>query len=108
MADPTIPIVSFFSGAGGLDCGFRRESFQVILACDNFPAAVRSYTLNAKRRVARETDLSTVTADDVCRLIDEQSPKVVPAGVVEGPPCQGFSRENAQANPRDPRNLLPF
>lgn len=108
MHDTTIPIVSFFSGAGGLDCGFRRESFQVILACDNFPAAVRSYNLNAKRRVARETDLSTLTADDVCRLIEEQSPDLAPEGVVGGPPCQGFSRGNAQANPRDPRNLLPF
>jgi DNA (cytosine-5)-methyltransferase 1 len=108
MSDETIPIISFFSGAGGLDYGFRREGFQVILACDNFPAAVRSYNFNAKRRIAREADLATFTGEDINRLIEEQSSGLPPDGVVGGPPCQGFSRGNAQANRRDPRNLLPF
>lgn len=108
MAEETIPIVSFFCGAGGLDYGFRREGFQVILACDNFGAAVRTYNLNAKRRIAREADLSSISVDDIRLMIEEQSQDITPQGIVGGPPCQGFSRGNAQANPRDPRNLLPF
>lgn len=108
MPDQPIPILSFFSGAGGLDYGFSRERFKVLLACDNFPAAVASYNFNAKRKIAREIDLAEVEADDLCDAIDKVSPDCPPDGVVGGPPCQGFSRGNVQANPKDPRNLLPF
>ena len=108
MPDQAIPILSFFSGAGGLDYGFSRERFKVLLACDNFPAAVASYNFNAKRKIARQIDLSEVDADDLCRTIDEVSPICPPVGVVGGPPCQGFSRGNVQKDPKDPRNLLPF
>lgn len=40
--------------------------------------------------------------------MDEVSPGISPVGIIGGPPCQGFSRGNARANPDDPRNLLPF
>ena len=50
MPDRQIPILSFFSGAGGLDHGFTKERFRVLLACDTFAAAVASYNLNAKRK----------------------------------------------------------
>jgi DNA (cytosine-5)-methyltransferase 1 len=103
-----LPIISLFSGAGGLDWGFRHEHFKVVLACDNFPAAVKSYNLNAKRRVARVVDLSTTSAQELARLARDVAPGVTPAGVIGGPPCQGFSRGNARANPDDPRNRLPF
>jgi DNA (cytosine-5)-methyltransferase 1 len=108
MLEPSIPILSFFCGAGGLDYGFSRERFRVLLACDNFPAAVASYNFNAKRRIAHDVDLSVIEPDDLCTKIDKLSPDCPPEGIVGGPPCQGFSRANVQANPKDPRNLLPF
>src|SRR5262245_44901995 len=102
------PILSLFSGAGGLDWGFHQEHFRVILACDNFPAAVDTYNQNFKKKVARIVDLSTATARDLIALLRKTNPGVAPEGVIGGPPCQGFSRGNAGANPDDPRNLLPF
>jgi DNA (cytosine-5)-methyltransferase 1 len=41
-------------------------------------------------------------------MLGEAAPGGLPAGVIGGPPCQGFSRGNASANPGDPRNLLPY
>ncbi len=108
MADDTLPILSVFCGAGGLDWGFRKEGFRVILALDNFPAAVNSYNFNAKACVASITDLSGLSISELGRMIRERAPAAQPCGVVGGPPCQGFSRGNARADPRDPRNLLPF
>jgi DNA (cytosine-5)-methyltransferase 1 len=108
MPTCAIPILSFFSGAGGLDYGFRREGFQVVIAWDNFLPAVHSYNLNAKRRIARVVDLAAIRTDDIYSMVLEHSPDALPQGVVGGPPCQGFSRGNARANPRDPRNILPF
>jgi DNA (cytosine-5)-methyltransferase 1 len=108
MQDDTFPIVSLFSGAGGLDWGFRHERFRVVLALDNFAAAVNSYNLNAKRRAARNVDLGRTTPEQLVSMLEERSPGVRLAGVVGGPPCQGFSRGNARAEADDPRNLLPF
>ena len=108
MLNQQIPILSFFSGAGGLDLGFSKERFRVLLACDTFAAAIASYNLNAKRKIARQIDLSDVEPNDLCDVIDEISPNHPPEGIVGGPPCQGFSRGNVQANPKDPRNLLPY
>jgi DNA (cytosine-5)-methyltransferase 1 len=104
--DP-LPILSLFCGAGGLDWGFRREGFSVILACDNFRAAVSTYNRNSRKKVARELDLSSTTPQKLIALMSEVSPGVRPVGVIGGPPCQGFSRGNASADPGDPRNLLP-
>jgi DNA (cytosine-5)-methyltransferase 1 len=104
---PFFPVLSLFCGAGGLDWGFRNEGFRVILACDNFPAAVNSYNFNAKRRVARLTDLSQVNAKDLQRMVADSGCDSLD-GVVGGPPCQGFSRGNASADPEDPRNKLAF
>ena len=84
-------------GAGNLGLaladyqGFRREGFKVILACDNFQAAVNSYNRNSKEKVARLVDLTTATAGDLIALMGETAPGSVPAGVIGGPPCQGFS-----------------
>jgi DNA (cytosine-5)-methyltransferase 1 len=108
MPSDPLPVLSLFCGAGGLDWGFRREGFQVALACDNFQAAINSYNRNSKKKVARIADLSTATASHLIALMDERNPGTRPIGVIGGPPCQGFSRGNASADPEDPRNLLPF
>jgi DNA (cytosine-5)-methyltransferase 1 len=108
MQDDYLPILSLFCGAGGLDWGFRRERFRVILAGDNSVAAINSYNLNTKARVGRLVDLSAVDPEKFIALMRETTPGLVPAGIIGGPPCQGFSRGNASANPDDIRNLLPF
>jgi len=101
-------ILSLFCGAGGLDWGFRQEGFKVVLACDNSQAAVDSYNLNAKRHVARVSDLSDMNVPTFRKLVRESVGDQALQGVIGGPPCQGFSRGNASANSEDPRNKLAF
>jgi DNA (cytosine-5)-methyltransferase 1 len=108
MRNGPLQLVSLFCGAGGLDWGFRNAGFKIVLACDCFPAAVNSYNFNAKRKVARIADLSTTTASQLVTMLRDRAPGVSPAGVIGGPPCQGFSRGNGGGQPRDPRNRLPF
>jgi DNA (cytosine-5)-methyltransferase 1 len=108
MPDDTIPILSLFCGAGGLDWGFRREHFRIILACDNSVAAVNSYNLNTRSKVARLADLSVLSPRQIIDLMEQTTTGVVPEGIIGGPPCQGFSVGNARADPNDLRNLLPF
>ena len=104
----SIPIVSLFCGAGGLDCGFRREGFRTILACDNSPTAIRTFNFNAKRKVGIETDLLSLRPTQVIALLNQNAPGIAPRGVIGGPPCQGFSRGNVHADPHDARNRLPL
>lgn len=108
MRQSNIPIISLFCGAGGLDLGFRRERFKVLVACDKSDTAINSYNLNTLSKVGRLADLATVTGGRILELINETAPGKAPAGIIGGPPCQGFSRGNVCADPRDPRNVLPF
>jgi site-specific DNA-cytosine methylase len=41
-----IPVVSLFSGSGGLDLGFRQQGFVPVLALDSKQVAVDTYNLN--------------------------------------------------------------
>jgi DNA (cytosine-5)-methyltransferase 1 len=100
--------VSLFCGAGGLDCGFSREGFKVVLACDNFQAAIDSYNLNARKPIAKFTDLLEVGIATFRRLVRESADEHGIEGIIGGPPCQGFSRGNASADADDPRNKLAF
>lgn len=108
MPSPKPSVVGLFCGAGGLDLGFRQAGFHVALACDSDKAAVASYNLNTRPKVGRLADLSTLKSEQLIDLIDEVSPNSSLAGVIGGPPCQGFSRGNAYGDPKDPRNKLPF
>jgi DNA (cytosine-5)-methyltransferase 1 len=108
MPSPKPSIISLFCGAGGLDLGFRQAGFHVALACDSDESAVASSNLNTRPKVGRLADLSTLKSGKLVELIAEASPNSLPAGVIGGPPCQGFSRGNAYGDPSDPRNKLPF
>jgi DNA (cytosine-5)-methyltransferase 1 len=100
--------VSLFCGAGGLDSGFSEAGFKIVLACDNFQAAVDSYNLNARKRVAKLTNLLDVEDAAFRRLIRDSIDDYQLEGIIGGPPCQGFSRGNASADLDDPRNKLAF
>lgn len=100
-----IPVVSLFSGAGGLDYGFGRAGFMPVLAVDRDAAAVRTFNANFPGGVAQSGDLSELSPASIVKWLRPLPP---PRGVIGGPPCQGFSYGNTQARPDDPRNDLPF
>lgn len=102
-----LPVVlSFFSGAGGLDLGFTQAGFTVGMAFELDSAAVKTYRANFSQVEAIEVDLDTATPSEVESKV---LGLVAPGGriaVIGGPPCQGFSRANVGAKADDPRNRL--
>ena len=103
-ADPKIPVLSLFCGAGGLDSGFVDVGFRPVRAYDHNAAAVSTYNRNIPGKIARIADLSDPSERAVNSILDDLPE--APRGVIGGPPCQGFSYGNTRAKPDDPRNLL--
>ena len=88
-------VVSLFSGAGGLDLGFKEAGFQIVWANDFDKDAVETY----KENVGKECicgDISQIDSADIpdCDVI------------IGGFPCQGFSLANQKRNVLDERNKL--
>jgi DNA (cytosine-5)-methyltransferase 1 len=100
-----VPIVSLFSGPGGLDLGFQRAGFETVLALDCSAVAVETFNKNLPP-VAETADLAEMSDEDVVALVAATGKR--PAGVIGGPPCQGFSLANVRQRRVDPRRRLTF
>lgn len=101
-------IVSLFSGAGGLDLGFRNAGFPLTFAVDLSPAAIQTHRRNFKGTTSLAADLEELGPDGVLRQLDSLLKPGESIGVIGGPPCQGFSRANTGSAANDPRNRLPL
>jgi DNA (cytosine-5)-methyltransferase 1 len=90
-----LKVASLFSGAGGLDLGFKLSGHKIVWANDIDPDSTDTYTLNIGREI-------------VCGSIDEIDANRVPDFdiLVGGFPCQGFSRANIHRVEKDERNSL--
>jgi len=88
-------IVSLFSGAGGLDLGFKMAGHDIIWANDLYEDAVDTYKHNIGSHIVCE-DISKIDTDDIpdCDI------------VIGGFPCQGFSVANTKRHEEDERNSL--
>lgn len=102
-----VPVLSLFSGAGGLDTGFEQAGFWAPLALDIFPAAVETYRHNHPEALAVQADLSALSEDEIMGWWREAAGDVAPAGLIGGPPCQSFSVSNVHQRDDDPRHDLP-
>lgn len=100
-----MPIVSLFSGPGGLDLGFHAAGFRTILAADFSERAVETYNRNLPA-VAKQLDLATTPVENIVELV--RATGNAPRGVVGGPPCQSFSQANVKKRKNDPRAKLIF
>ena len=86
--------VSLYSGAGGLDIGFKKAGFDVIWANDFDKYACESYAKNIGNHIR---------CGDINQYLDElPKPQDVDL-VIGGPPCQGFSVAG-KMDPKDPRS----
>jgi DNA (cytosine-5)-methyltransferase 1 len=88
-------VVSLFSGAGGMDLGFKLAGHEIVWANDNFPDAVQTYIRNIGKHIVLK-DIAEIPSEDI------------PAGdiVIGGFPCQGFSVANIGRKASDSRNRL--
>jgi len=88
-------VVSLFSGAGGLDLGFRMAGHEIVWANDLYGDAVETYRKNIGNHIVCE-DISKVDSTDIpdCDI------------VIGGFPCQGFSVANTKRHVGDERNEL--
>lgn len=94
-------VVSLFSGAGGLDIGFKELGFNCVFASDIMPQAASTFNFNYPKTPFILKDIRLFTADEISKLIGNQSIDVI----IGGPPCQGFSNMGNK-NSADPRNYL--
>lgn len=86
-------VAAFYSGAGGLDLGFERSGYEILLANDIDPVAIETHKRHSNARVAIAQDVSTL----------ELSSALGADVVIGGPPCQGFSVAG-KMDPDDPRS----
>ena len=106
-ADHLPEIVSLFSGAGGLDLGFKQAGSTIAVALDVAGAAIRTHKKNFPRTLAKVGDLIKLQPAGVVEIVRQRLSPGQRIAVIGGPPCQGFSRANTAALSNDPRNKLP-
>lgn len=101
MSTVSMKAISLFSGAGGMDLGFREAGFSILAAYDNQSAMVETYNKNLGG--ATQLDLA------VCDFRALAEGLVQAFGgldiVIGGPPCQGFTSAGSRFWD-DPRNKL--
>jgi DNA (cytosine-5)-methyltransferase 1 len=100
-------IVSLFSGAGGLDHGFKAAGFEISAAFDVSPAAILTHRRNFPGSTSIAGDLTRLKPAGVAAAVRASIADGEKIGIIGGPPCQGFSRANTTAEAADPRNKLP-
>ena len=103
-------VISFFSGAGGMDLGFSLAGHDIVWANDFDKNAIQSYNYNIGKY-----DGNNAIFGDITEILDEYSQmeggidgKIPDADIVIGGfPCQGFSIANVNRNmENDERNFL--
>lgn len=87
-------VASFFCGAGGLDSGFHKSGFDIILSNDINKQACQTYSANYQ---------SPIYCGSFKDIPYEDYNKA--DCIIGGPPCQGFSI-NGKMDINDPRNRL--
>lgn len=84
-------VIDLFSGAGGLGLGFEMSGFSTVIAVDNDAQALAAHKLNFPECATLSDDIHELASEAQARLQPLCGHDRPLAGVVGGPPCQGFS-----------------
>ncbi len=82
-------LVDLFSGAGGLTLGAARAGFVVRGAVELDPQAMSAHRLNFPGTIHLERDVAKLTGRGLRTKLQLRNGDL--AGIIGGPPCQGFS-----------------
>jgi DNA (cytosine-5)-methyltransferase 1 len=96
-------IIDLFCGAGGFTLGAHLAGFYPCLSIDKDQDLVSSFKTNFPDANLHVEDLSELSPKELLELAGK--PKDEIAGIIGGPPCQGFSTMGNR-EPDDPRNHL--
>ena len=89
-------ILSFFSGAGGLDLGFQKAGFDVIWANEYDREIWETYERNHQDTILDRRSITEIDASDLPDC----------DGIIGGPPCQSWSEAGSQRGINDHRGQL--
>ena len=97
-------ILDLFCGAGGLGLGFEMAGFASVIAIDNDAQALQAHEENFPSCKAMSGDIHALGKEPIKKLAPLLEGREL-AGVVGGPPCQGFSYIGERVV-TDERNML--
>ena len=89
-------LISLFSGAGGLDLGFERAGYEIVIANEFDKDIWDTYEKNHKARLIKG-DIRKIKESDFPNEID---------GIIGGPPCQSWSEAGSLRGINDDRGKL--
>ena len=95
-------VVDLFGGAGAMGLGFEQAGFRIAAVVEIERNAAQTYRLNHPGVPVLEASVEDVSGDALRSWIPGLG---APAGVIAGPPCQGYSAAGARTAD-DRRNLL--
>lgn len=90
-------LLSLFSGCGGLDLGFERAGFNIVVANEYDPTIWNTYKTNHPKTKLIEGDIRKIQEVDFPNDID---------GIIGGPPCQSWSEAGSLRGIEDARGKL--
>ena len=93
-----LDIVSLFSGAGGLDLGFKKAGFNIICANEYDKAIWQTFQHNFPDVKLDKRDIRHIHSNELPDCI----------GIIGGPPCQSWSEAGALRGINDSRGKLFF
>jgi DNA (cytosine-5)-methyltransferase 1 len=88
-----IRVISFFTGAGGLDLGFDMAGYDVVYATDIDEMCCKTLSANIGSALSKNTKIEQA---DIRKIDLKSLPKNIDL-IIGGPPCQSFSASGRRA-----------
>ena len=97
-------VISLFSGAGGMDHGFKEAGFEIAVAVEQDPSCCNTLRLNCPSLEVIEGDVSQTSTKEILKSAELKPLEA--ALVIGGPPCQSFSLAGKRMGMNDDRGKL--
>ena len=106
LKNKRLPVISLFSGAGGLDIGFRNAGFEIAVAVEIDPSCCDTLHANCPDLPIINKSVTDVTSEEIFEAAKIKRGEA--ALVIGGPPCQSFSLAGLRKGLEDDRGKLLF